>query len=77
MVESRTWSNNIEINFLNHTAYVHASHVVLYSTSVELSVKDFCFMMPQDIIAEPKLKHIPKVLLLSSALPNQSESMNP
>jgi hypothetical protein len=67
----------MEINFLSHTAYVHASHAAIYSASVVLSATDFFFLLPQDIIAEPKLKHIPEVLFLSYALPPQSESMNP
>ena len=69
MVDFGILSNKSEINFLNHIASVHAS--------VVLSATDFCFLLPQDIIAKPKMKHIPEVLLLSSALPAQSESMNP
>ena len=56
---------------------MHASHVVMYFDFVVLSATDFYFLLPQDIIEEPKLKHIPKVLFMSSTLPAQSESMNP
>ena len=77
MVESGTWSNKSKINFLNDIAYVHASHAAIYYASVVLSATDFYFLLPQDIIAEPKLKHILEVLFLSFALPAQSESVNP
>jgi hypothetical protein len=77
MVESGTWSNNPEISFLSHIAYVHASHAAIYFSSDVLSAIDLCFLLPQDIIGEPKLKHILEILFLSSALPAQSESMNP
>jgi hypothetical protein len=77
MVESGTWSNNPEISFLNHNASVHASHVAIYFSYVVLSATDLCFLLAHDIIAEPKLKHIPEVLFLSSTLPAQSEWVNP
>jgi hypothetical protein len=56
---------------------MHASHGAIYSTYVVLSATDICFLLPQDIIADPKLKHIPEVLFLSSTFPVQSESINP
>jgi hypothetical protein len=69
MVDSGIRSNKSEINFLSHTIYVHASHASIYSASAMLSATDFYFPLPQDIIAEPKLKHILEVLFMSSALP--------
>jgi hypothetical protein len=41
----------------------------MYFASAVLSATDFCFLLVQDIIAEPKLKHTPEVLFLSSTLP--------
>jgi hypothetical protein len=42
-----------------------------------LSATDFCFLVAHEIISEPKLKHSPEVLFLSSALPAQFELVNP
>ena len=77
MVDSGIWSNKSEINFLNHISSVHASHAAIFYASIVMSETDFYFLLPQDIIAEPKLKHMPEVLFLSSALPAQSECVNP
>jgi hypothetical protein len=67
----------LEIGFLNHIASVHASHVAIYSAYIVLSATDLCFLLAHDIIAKPKLKHIPEVFLLSSAFPAQSKYVNP
>jgi hypothetical protein len=56
---------------------VHASHAMIYYDFVVMSATNFSFLPPQDITADPKLKHIPEVLFLSSALPAQSEYVNP
>jgi hypothetical protein len=55
---------------------MHASHAAIYYDYVVMSVTEFCFLLPQDIIVEPNVKHIPEVLFMSSALPAQSESIN-
>jgi len=49
----------------------------MYSASIELSTTDLCFMLYQEIVADPTLKITPDVLLLSDGIPAQSTSVNP
>jgi hypothetical protein len=77
MVKSNTLSNSPKTSLWSHIASVQASQAAIHSTYAMLSATDFCFLLSHDIMENLKLKHIQVALLLSSALPTQSESINP
>jgi len=64
-------------SFRNHTASQEAILASMYSASAVLKAIDFCFLLIQDIEADPKEKQHPKVLLQSTTLPAQSTSVYP
>ena len=49
----------------------------IYFASAVLKATDFCFLLIQDIEADPKVKQHPEVLLRSTTLPAQSASVYP
>ena len=49
----------------------------IYLASAELSATDFCFLLHQEVIPDPRLKQYPLVLFRSTGLPVQSASVNP
>ena len=64
-------------SFLNHIASLQAVLAAMYSASVVLWETEPCFLLYQEIIAEPKLKQYPEVLFRSTMLQPQSESVYP
>jgi hypothetical protein len=58
-----------------HTASLPAALAAMYSAYAVLWATKPCFLLDQEIIAEPKLNQYPEVPFRSTALPIQSESV--
>jgi hypothetical protein len=67
--------NKSESSFLSHTVLLQAVLAAMYSASAMLWATEPCFLLDQEIIAEPRQKQYPDVLFWSTALPIQSESV--
>ena len=70
-MEYITCPNNSLNSFRNQTSSQQAILAAIYSTSTVLKATDFCFLLIQDIEAEPKVKKHLDVLLQSTTLPTQ------
>ena len=77
MVVSSTCPNSSLKSFLNQTASQQAILAAMYLASAMLKATDFCFLLIQEIEAEPRVKQHPNVLLQSTTLPAQSASVYP
>jgi hypothetical protein len=50
-------------------------HAAMYSASAMMRTILDCFLLCDEVMADPRLKQHPKVLFLSEILPAQSESV--
>ena len=76
-VGSSSVLNRSESGFRSHTASLLAALAAVYSAFAVLWAIGLCFLLDQEIIAEPRLKQYPEVLFRSTTLPIQSESVKP
>ena len=69
------WSNESASSFWSHTTSLLAVMAAIYLASAVLSATELCFLLIQNITADPMLKQHPLVFFLSTALLAQSESV--
>ena len=73
-VASNWRSNKSDSSFLSHSTSQLAEQATTYYASFVLNATQDCFLLNQEITPDLILKHQPKVLFLSMALPAQYES---
>ena len=76
-VGSRIWPNYPAKSVRSQTTSLAAELATIYSASAVLRATEFCFLLHQEITAEPRLKQHLEVLFLSAVHLAQSESVNP
>jgi hypothetical protein len=76
-VASISRSNRSVNNIRGHMASQLTKHAAIYFASAVLGAILDCFLLCHEVMADPRLKHHPKVLFLSKTLPAQSESIYP
>jgi hypothetical protein len=74
-VDSISRSNRSINDIGNHMASPLVKNDAIYSTSITLREIIYCFLLHNEIMANPRLKQHPEVLFLLETLPSKFESV--